>query len=207
MARGALFPASRYRLPTPQPILPSGTGDELVSFKTALPITIEKTGIPVPHTTPTLAPRKRPIQWIHALTAAPSGAGLEIGAQTLLPGAGNGTGELAQGDRGSTVTAAGGAVSIEGPLANRGVIKRVIPPYPLWAEEKGIVGQVRIYFTVDVSGHVAPTMRIDWTSGSPELDHLAMEALRQWQFAAAPPGTQRQWGYITFRFSLTQNSL
>src|SRR5262249_33984153 len=93
---------------------------------------------------------------------------------------------------------------IEGPLSQRAVIHRVIPAYPTWAEEQGITGTTRLHFTVTKDGEVKPDIQITLTSGRPELDQLAIEALRHWHFAPSPFGDSSQWGIITFFFSLAR---
>jgi protein TonB len=92
---------------------------------------------------------------------------------------------------------------IAGPLNNRPITHKVVPQYPSWAEEQGIIGSVRIYFTVNPEGTVRPNMSVRQTTGYPELDKLAIEALRQWKFAPFESSDEdNQWGIITFTFSL-----
>jgi len=93
--------------------------------------------------------------------------------------------------------------TIEGPLSHRAVLRRSLPLYPAWAEEQGVTGTTRLYFRVDAGGKVRSDIRVTLTSGSPELDDLAIEALRRWQFSPATVPDSSQWGVITFRFSLT----
>jgi len=93
---------------------------------------------------------------------------------------------------------------IAGPLGDRAIARKVIPQYPAWAEEQGIIGSVRIWFTVTSDGSVRSNLRVTKTTGYPDLDKLALEALQQWHFA--PVGTtdeSSQWGIITFTFSLS----
>jgi len=93
---------------------------------------------------------------------------------------------------------------IAGPLNNRTITKKVIPQYPAWAEEQGIIGSVRIWFTVTPDGSVRTNMRVTKTTGYPDLDKLALEALRQWKFAPFNTTDESsQWGIITFTFSLS----
>lgn len=94
---------------------------------------------------------------------------------------------------------------IAGPLTNRHIVRKIIPQYPTWAEEQGIIGSVRVYFTVTPDGTVRSNIRITKTTGYPALDQLGVEALKQWQFAplsAADEG-KGEWGIITFNFSLS----
>jgi TonB family protein len=93
---------------------------------------------------------------------------------------------------------------IAGPLNNRPILHKVIPQYPAWAEEQGIIGSVRIWFTVTPEGQVRSNMRVTKTTGYPELDKLALDALKQWRFAGfASADEASQWGIITFTFSLS----
>ena len=96
-------------------------------------------------------------------------------------------------------------VELEGPIGNRGIVKKVIPQYPAWAEEQGIIGSVRIYFTVAADGAVRSNIRVTKTTGYPQLDQLGIDAIKQWRFAPAPATTDEgsQWGIITFNFSLS----
>ena len=92
-------------------------------------------------------------------------------------------------------------VKITGPLSARKVIQSFVPEYPAWARAKNVEADVAIRFTVSSGGEVRETMTIARTSGYPELDRLAVEALKKWKFSALPGG-QDQWGEITFRFLL-----
>ncbi len=93
---------------------------------------------------------------------------------------------------------------IAGPLGNRTILHKVIPQYPAWAEEQGIIGSVRIWFTVTSDGQVRSNMRVTKTTGYPELDKLALDALKQWRFASFNSNDEAsQWGIITFTFSLS----
>jgi TonB family protein len=93
---------------------------------------------------------------------------------------------------------------IAGPLNNRPITSKTIPQYPGWAEEQGIIGSVRIWFTVTSEGTVRPNMRVTKTTGYPDLDKLALDALKQWHFATVESSDEStQWGIITFTFSLS----
>jgi TonB family protein len=94
---------------------------------------------------------------------------------------------------------------LEGPLGNRPILHKVIPQYPSWAEEQGIVGSVQLYFTVTPDGSVRSNIQVRRTTGYPALDQLGVDALKQWKFAplqAADEG-KGEWGLITFNFSLS----
>lgn len=93
-------------------------------------------------------------------------------------------------------------VQIEGPLADRRVASYVVPTFPAWARDQGILeADVAIRFTVDEDGNVMPGMRVENSSGYGRLDKLAMESLKSWSFAPKP-GAGVQWGVITFKFVL-----
>ncbi len=95
--------------------------------------------------------------------------------------------------------------ALEGPLANRAVLHRVIPSYPPWAEEQGVMGSVRLYFSVTQDGHVRSNIRVTQASVYPDLDRLSIDALRKWLFAPNFASDEEgQWGIITFAFSLAR---
>jgi protein TonB len=89
-------------------------------------------------------------------------------------------------------------------LTNRPISFKVIPEYPAWAEEQGIMGSVRLYFTVDADGNVRTNIRVTKTTGYPALDQLGIDALKKWKFVPlSGGGDEGQWGIITFNFSLS----
>lgn len=105
------------------------------------------------------------------------------------------------GERG--IRASGLGFEIGGPVGDRRILQKQLPEYPSWAEEKGISALVKIWFTVRPDGRINASMRILASSGYPELDSLAKEALRQWQFSPMSISVSDQaWGVITFRFTL-----
>jgi TonB family protein len=149
-----------------------------------------------------------------------SGGGLVSRAMFGSSGRGGGIGSGIEGipsaaaeldaQLGASVTQSGRAKTpkksfeIAGPLNNRPITHKAIPQYPAWAEEQGIIGSVRIWFTVTSDGAVRSNMRVTKTTGYPDLDRLALEALKQWQFAPFSSSDESsQWGIITFTFSLS----
>lgn len=96
----------------------------------------------------------------------------------------------------------GPTISITGPLSSRKILKKVLPPYPEWAEEKGISAVVQLRFWVTPGGIVKRNAFIERTSGSASWDNSAKKALEQWRFALLPPDViqETQWGVITIRF-------
>lgn len=97
------------------------------------------------------------------------------------------------------------AFEIGGPIGNRPILSKVIPKYPAWAEEQGIITSVRLYFTVMAQGNVNKNIQITKTSGYPELDKIVVDALLQWRFKPVEgvDDPKSNWGIITFNFSLT----
>jgi TonB family protein len=101
-------------------------------------------------------------------------------------------------------TQIGQGFEIGGPVGDRKIMHRKLPEYPDWAEEKGITAVVVIFFTVKPDGSLRNSMRIERSSGYPELDQIAKDALMQWRFSptSADSSTDEAWGRITFRFTL-----
>ena len=98
-----------------------------------------------------------------------------------------------------------GSVPIEGELATRMIMRLVNPIYPDWAKKQGIEAIVRFRLTVPPNGLLkADNLQVDQTSGYPELDTVASDALLQWEFSPLPPEAPQvdQSGIITFAFSL-----
>jgi TonB family protein len=103
----------------------------------------------------------------------------------------------------SAGTAGGKGVEIGGPVGDRKILKRALPEYPSWAEEKGISAMVKIYFTVKPDGRIRRSVRILQSSGYAELDSLAKDALLAWKFSPTDATSDSEaWGVITFRFTL-----
>ncbi|OVE78069.1 hypothetical protein BVX98_01455, partial [bacterium F11] len=97
-----------------------------------------------------------------------------------------------------------GPFSMEGPLKYRKILKMELPPYPRWAEEKGLEASVSIRLWVNPKGRVIDNMYLEKTTGYSELDHLAMEALRRFIFVSLPDDQlqEDEWGVATFRYEL-----
>jgi TonB family protein len=134
------------------------------------------------------------------------GSGIGNGIQGIPSAAADLDKQLGTDQAGRATTAKGGkkGFDIAGPLGNRGILHKVIPQYPAWAEEQGIIGSVRIWFTVTSDGSVRSNMRVTKTTGYPELDKLALDALKEWRFATFNSNDDSsQWGIITFTFSLS----
>jgi TonB family protein len=92
---------------------------------------------------------------------------------------------------------------ITGQLSGRGIIRKTSPHYPRWAEEQGIQAQVSIDFTVSADGSVKDNLMVSRTSGYPELDDLAKEALQQFMFAPLS-SSEDQTGTAVFVYQLSR---
>ena len=98
----------------------------------------------------------------------------------------------------------GASFQIQGPISEREVVHSVVPSYPRWAMEKGIEPTLTLRFAVLPSGKVKDTIFIIRTSGYPELDKSAIDALKKWAFEPLPKNSlwREEWGKVTFIFSL-----
>lgn len=94
--------------------------------------------------------------------------------------------------------------SMEGPLKYRRIKVMQMPPYPRWAEEKGIEATVSFRIWVDVKGKVKDNMYLEKTSGYSDLDAVVKEALLKFNFVPLPAGApeEDEWGVATFKFEL-----
>lgn len=93
--------------------------------------------------------------------------------------------------------------AITGPVSHRGIVRRVYPRYPRWAEEAGVSGEVRLKFWVLPDGLVT-RVEITQTTGYPDLDQIASQAMKKWLFEPLSPQEKQivQWGTITLKFKL-----
>ena len=93
---------------------------------------------------------------------------------------------------------------ITGVLANRRIVKKVIPPFPKWAKVQGISATISLRFTVMENGLVKENVIVNRTSGSLQWDKTVIAALKNWQFVPLPQKGVRedQSGIITFQFIL-----
>ncbi len=90
--------------------------------------------------------------------------------------------------------------TLTGPVARREVIRRVYPEYPQWAQEQGIEGSLKLRFWVSPQG-IIERVELESTSGYPEMDSRAIEAMKKWLFEPED-SEELQWGTITIRYSL-----
>lgn len=93
---------------------------------------------------------------------------------------------------------------ITGVLANRKIVKKVIPPFPRWAKMQGISATISLNFTVMENGVVKENVIVNRTSGSLQWDKIVIAALKNWQFVPLDNKGVRedQSGVITFQFIL-----
>ena len=93
--------------------------------------------------------------------------------------------------------------SVAGPIADRPVLRTVVPEYPDWAKKEAVEGAVTLYFVVRSDGTVKENVVIQKTAGFGDFDENARSAIRAWLFEPLRGGrTGEQWGTITFRFRL-----
>jgi len=92
--------------------------------------------------------------------------------------------------------------TITGELADRKILKKVIPPFPQWAKRQGVGATIALQFTVMENGTVKENVIVVRTSGSREWDKLVIESLKNWKFVALQKTgiRQDQTGVITFQF-------
>ncbi|HOM25935.1 MAG TPA: energy transducer TonB [bacterium] len=89
---------------------------------------------------------------------------------------------------------------IEGPAGSRKIIYREKIDYPLWAQQKGIEGKVKIKFWVNPEGKIFNT-EISLSSGNPEIDFYAERKFKKWLFESVE-SEKDVWGIITLVFKL-----
>ncbi len=96
----------------------------------------------------------------------------------------------------------GTAISLAGPIADREILKKFLPQYPAWCLQRGISGVVKIRVEVNPEGSVRENIRIEISSGYPDLDQSVVNAVKAWLFAPLSSGVKQeiQWGIITFKF-------
>jgi TonB family protein len=92
---------------------------------------------------------------------------------------------------------------ISGEVKSREILHREAPVVPRWLEEKGVEAEVVISFVVNPDGEVGDRLYVEKTSGYAELDRLAIEALKKYEFAPLPLNVKQaeQKGSIVIRFT------
>ena len=121
------------------------------------------------------------------------GGGIHIGAGSLTLTNSDLQSNTAQGG-------AGGGVKLD--MRGRRLLHKRMPRYPSWAEDQGVEGVVVVEVTVLPNGLVRSEVSVVQTSGFKELDHLVLEAVKEWSFEELPPGAPavEQQGRIHFTF-------
>ncbi|MFA6028734.1 MAG: TonB family protein [Elusimicrobiota bacterium] len=147
-----------------------------------------------------------------ALAAAPAPArASRPGAETRAPQAevadprgrgGSTTRDLEPAGGGPVQDGGGVAWSLEGPVGNRRLAHREVPACPDWVSERGLDLVVQIRFQVLEDGTVQRAMAVRRTSGFPELDRVALDALGRWRFEAVRGSAPDTWGVVTFHFTM-----
>ena len=129
-------------------------------------------------------------------------------AESTDPGdaAGSGGGDLIDANpTGGGTGPEGGGVSwsVDGPVGNRRILSRVSPESPDWIATRNLDLTVTVRFQVLPDGSVKSGAVIQKTSGFPEIDRLALQALRRWRFQTVPAksGAPEVWGRVAFRFT------
>lgn len=96
----------------------------------------------------------------------------------------------------------GTGTGMSGQLATRGVVRRVLPDYPSWAERKWLEGDVRLRLWVNPQGEVIKVQAIG-IPGTRGFEASARAALKQWRFSPIQ-GDEIQTGEITIYYRLGQ---
>ena len=96
----------------------------------------------------------------------------------------------------------GGGKGVKVDVRGRRLLHKTMPQYPAWAEKQGVEGEVVVEVTVLPNGMVKSEVSVLRTSGFKELDHLVLEAVKEWAFEELPPGAPavEQKGRIHFNF-------
>ncbi|MCM8825614.1 MAG: TonB family protein [Candidatus Omnitrophica bacterium] len=94
----------------------------------------------------------------------------------------------------------GEGFEIYGPGGTRPIISKILPEYPIWAEQQGIEFNVKIKIWVNKDGFVSATDIIE-TSGYRKLDIIAEEAIKKWRFAKIDKDIS-VWAIVTLKFRL-----
>ncbi len=123
---------------------------------------------------------------------APGGEGVAPKAAFYVKGDLGYEGEGAEGGEGVSPG------RITGPAGGRKYLRTAEPEYPARAEARGVQGRVELKFWVTPAGEVSE-VELHKTSGWPDYDNAASQALRQWRFEPIEE-KERQWGIISFVF-------
>jgi TolA protein len=115
--------------------------------------------------------------------------------------AGSGTERVKASGGGKGADGGGLNWSLEGPAGSRRLLRRALPSSPAWVSERGLELSVQVKFQVQPDGSVKAGAVVKRTSGFPEIDQRALDALKKWRFDSAPAKAGPEtWGVVTFRF-------
>jgi TonB family protein len=103
-----------------------------------------------------------------------------------------------------TLDNTGVGMTISGQISGRKILQSVAPEYTELARRKGWEGVVAVHFTVLADGRVKDNTYFDQTSVHRDLNQMAIDAIKQFRFAALPAdqAAVEQWGVITIVFRL-----
>ena len=89
------------------------------------------------------------------------------------------------------------------PSFNAAYLDNPPPTYPPLARRSGEQGRVLLHVLVTASG-LAQTVELRASSGSPRLDHAALEVVKRWRFVPARHGDQpvAAWVLVPINFTL-----
>ncbi|MCS7292519.1 MAG: TonB family protein [Gloeomargarita sp. SKYBB_i_bin120] len=222
VARQPMTPAIR---PSPQPVVQATPGPPRVRVTSSQPQPIPTAPVqnfsappaapPVsePHPTPATPSRARrpavaaPGEGQEAVGPALVGNGSvpAAGGSAPAPGSGTTTAEAP-----ATVAAAPAPPALKesgasepretGPaVAPVTCLRCPQPPYPAHLRQQGIEGRVALTIDVGPDGRVT-AVSLRQSSGSPQLDEVAIQSVWRWQFTASPQG--RQGMNVAVRFQL-----
>jgi len=140
---------------------------------------------------------------LEAAVARPGGdpAALDDAAEPVYEIAREGSASADKAATGGGLGPDGMAWTLDGPVGNRALLRRPLPSAPEWLGKRGLEVAVQIRFQVAPSGLVKPGAVIKKTSGFPEIDKKALDALKGWRFAAVK-ASRDVWGQVTFRFQM-----
>jgi TolA protein len=146
----------------------------------------------------------------HAEAALPSAtikaAKMQDGTEAVyeMDAVGKGDKSVKASGGGSGVDGGGLSWSLDGPAGSRRLLRRALPKSPDWVSQRGLDLSVEVKFQVQPDGTVKPGAVVKRTSGFPEIDSRALNALKKWRFDAAPSTAGPEtWGVVKFRFLMS----
>jgi periplasmic protein TonB len=103
----------------------------------------------------------------------------------------------------AAVPAPSAAPAVRPPSFDAAYLDNPAPPYPAIARRTGEQGRVLLRVLVSAAG-TAESVEVRASSGSPRLDHAALETVRRWRFVPARQGgeTVAAWVLVPISFTL-----